>query len=316
MVAWMMRALLAAEALAWVLVAGTLVASRGWGTGAALACCAALSLAARVLIIGAGFAVARPRPGLGDDNPDWTARGVLRAFGNELGTALRYYSWYGPLAPALVPASTPYADPDRPPLVLVHGYTCNRGVWWSLAPRLRAEGWSVHTLDLEPAFASIDDYVDPLARRIDAIRTSTGQPRVIVVAHSMGGLVARAYLARHGDAAVERVLTLGTPHGGTRHAGLGIGVNAWQMQCGSPWLAELAAGEDAARRRLFTCVASWTDNLVAPQASARLEGARNLAVAGVAHLALLTDRDTRELVLAELRAAALSKLTPPRARWV
>ncbi|MDA0191464.1 MAG: lipase, partial [Proteobacteria bacterium] len=35
------------------------------------------------------------------------------------------------------------APGDRPPLLLVHGYGCSRGVWWWLRRRLEAAGWSV-----------------------------------------------------------------------------------------------------------------------------------------------------------------------------
>ena len=69
----------------------------------------------------------------------------------------------------------------------------------------------------------------------------------MIVAHSMGGLVARAYLRRHGGAQVARVITLGTPHHGTALANLAPGSNARQMSRpgGQPnaWLAQLAASE-------------------------------------------------------------------------
>jgi triacylglycerol esterase/lipase EstA (alpha/beta hydrolase family) len=47
------------------------------------------------------------------------------------------------------------------------------------------------------------------------VTQATGLPPVIV-AHSMGGLATRAWLrAFSADARVHRVITLGTPHGGT-----------------------------------------------------------------------------------------------------
>src|SRR5262249_55372110 len=44
--------------------------------------------------------------------------------------------------------------------------------------------------------------------------SNDGRPRTHLVAHSMGGLVARAVL-RHNPKGLERVVTLGTPNGGS-----------------------------------------------------------------------------------------------------
>ena len=95
--------------------------------------------------------------------------------------------------------------PDRPPLLLIHGYGCSRGVWWWLRRRLEAAGWVVATLNLEPIYTDIEHYVDSVARRIDEVCHATGSEQVILVAHSMGGLVARAYLRRRGAARVAKL---------------------------------------------------------------------------------------------------------------
>jgi triacylglycerol esterase/lipase EstA (alpha/beta hydrolase family) len=48
-------------------------------------------------------------------------------------------------------------------------------------------------------FNDIDGYVEPLSRRIDEVCAAAGAEQVILVGHSMGGLVSRAYLRRHGN---------------------------------------------------------------------------------------------------------------------
>ena len=87
------------------------------------------------------------------------------------------------------------------------------------------------------------DYVAPVSRRIDEVLAATGAHQLVVVGHSMGGLVARAYLRTHGVAKVIRLITLGTPHSGSELAKYGIGENACQMWPGSMWLATLASEE-------------------------------------------------------------------------
>jgi triacylglycerol lipase len=108
----------------------------------------------------------------------------------------------GGWAPIVCPAPAARPAWRRPPVLLVHGYGCSRAAWWWLRRRLQAAGWTVATISLEPVYGSIDDYVDPLARRIDAVLAETGAERLLLVGHSMGGLVARAYLQRCGEARV------------------------------------------------------------------------------------------------------------------
>jgi triacylglycerol esterase/lipase EstA (alpha/beta hydrolase family) len=70
-------------------------------------------------------------------------------------------------------------------------------------------------------------FADQVAAKIDAVLAATGAAQVTVVGHSMGGLVARAYLAKHGGAKVRRVVTIGTPHHGSVFAYL----RAWDVDC-------------------------------------------------------------------------------------
>jgi triacylglycerol esterase/lipase EstA (alpha/beta hydrolase family) len=134
--------------------------------------------------------------------------------------------------------------------------------------------------------ASIDAYVPLVEEGVRALLAATGASRVVIVAHSMGGLVARAWTRAHGHACVARVITLGTPHHGTSLASLGIGENALQMRRDGTWLRDLAASEDPATRALITSIYTHHDNIVAPQTSSELEGAHNIALGGVGHVAL------------------------------
>jgi triacylglycerol lipase len=183
----------------------------------------------------------------------------------------------------------------RPPLLLVHGYGCSRAAWWWMRRRLQADGWRVATISLEPVYASIDDYVDPLARRIDAVLAETGADQLILVGHSMGGLVARAYLQRCGESRVRALLTLGTPHQGSQLARIGFGENARQMLPGSTWLRGVP------KPAVDTCVIySPHDNFVMPQSNLVLPGTPGLAIDGVGHLAMLYSPRVAAAVLTTL----------------
>ena len=189
------------------------------------------------------------------------------------------------------------------PVLLIHGYACNSGYWLPMSKLLREAGISHYGIDLEPPGASIDDYVPQVQAAVARLRRETGSRQVIMVGHSMGGLVARAYLRQHGGAQLARVITLGTPHHGTALAHFGPGSNAAQMRRGSAWLAGLAASEANTQRTLISSIYSVHDNIIAPQDSSALPGARNLVFGAIGHVALGRHPDIMRCTLQEIATA-------------
>jgi triacylglycerol esterase/lipase EstA (alpha/beta hydrolase family) len=162
---------------------------------------------------------------------------------------------------------------------------------------------------MEPVFDGIDAYVPIISRAVAMLRRETGHDKIIILAHSMGGLAARAYIRDHGAAFIAKVITLGTPHHGTALARFGKGENSHQMRWigsardGHPsdWLANLARFENADTYKLFVSMYSHHDNIIAPQTSCRLIGARNIALSGIGHVALVFDTSVCDQVLEEVR---------------
>ncbi|MEW6024527.1 MAG: alpha/beta fold hydrolase [Pseudomonadota bacterium] len=228
---------------------------------------------------------------------------ALHLLAEEFCASMVYTSWTMPWAREGLRV---HAGSTAVPVLLVHGYGCNSGYWAHLLPRLERARISHATVDLLPVTADIEHYVAQVERAAEALRSATGAAKIAVVAHSMGGLVTRAWLRGHGSARVLRVLTLGTPHFGTGLANFGLGVNAMQMRWkgGVPceWLLQLDAGEDAQRRALFTSIFSHHDNIISPQTSSQLPGARNLAFGGVGHVALGRNPRILDTVMRELAA--------------
>jgi pimeloyl-ACP methyl ester carboxylesterase len=60
----------------------------------------------------------------------------------------------------------------------------------------------------------IEEYASELNHSIELVIECTGSEKVILVAHSMGGLVSRKYMVDYGDAHIEKLITLATPHYG------------------------------------------------------------------------------------------------------
>ncbi len=225
-------------------------------------------------------------------------RQQLQLFFHEFASTMAATSWHMLRhRPRMHLAGAPHGFP----VLMVHGYGANGGFWVHLAAQLEARGYSHATVDLEPIFGDIEDFAVQLEHAVQALLAATRSDKVIIVAHSMGGLVARAWMRRYGTAHVARVITLGTPHYGTDLAHMGPGHNARQMRRNGEWLAQLDA-EDRAQRRLITSIYSWHDNIIAPQDSCHLPGARNIALPGVGHVAMGRHPDIAKRVLAEIMA--------------
>ena len=196
----------------------------------------------------------------------------------------------------------PSPPPAATPVLLLHGVLCNAGVWLRMSRVLAAARIApVYTMSYGPPLASIELFADQLAAKIDAILAATGARSVVVVAHSMGGLVALAYFRRFGAAKVRRLISLGSPYHGSVHARFCPGVCLAEIRPGSRWLDLLHATPFALP--LVFSIWSWHDSMVAPQTSAMLAGAENIALTGVGHNALLADRDAAAKVVALIRQA-------------
>ncbi|HYF93924.1 MAG TPA: hypothetical protein VD969_17050 [Symbiobacteriaceae bacterium] len=52
---------------------------------------------------------------------------------------------------------------------------------------------------------------DQLGRKVDQVLTATGAGKVIIISHSMGGLIARDYVVRGGAAKVKATIAMATP---------------------------------------------------------------------------------------------------------
>ena len=195
----------------------------------------------------------------------------------------------------------PKPAPTDLPVLLVHGVLCNAGVWERFARYLRRHGvQAVYTISYGPPLASIDTFADQLARRIDAVLAATGARELVVVSHSMGGLVTLAYCRRHGAAKIRRAITLAAPYHGSVHAWLMAGTCLAQLRPGNAWLDALT--REPYPRPPITSIWSWHDSMVAPQVSSRLPGADEIALVGVGHNAILADADARAHALAAIVA--------------
>ena len=180
----------------------------------------------------------------------------------------------------------------KPPVVLLHGFIDNRSVFVLLRRSLAQHGRQrIESLNYSPLTCDIRTAAELLGRHIEEICERTGSEQVDVVGHSLGGLIARYYVQRlGGDHRVRTLVTLGTPHSGTRVAPL---ANAHpivrQMRPGSELIEELALPAPGCRTQ-FVSFWSDLDHVMDPLETACINHSdlkvQNVQVSGIGHLAL------------------------------
>lgn len=168
--------------------------------------------------------------------------------------------------------SNPTLDPPKPsqdktPILLLHGSGSNESTWLLGRYFLKKENYgSVFSLNYDGLLSNdpkkgIDDYAQNKVRqKILEIQQKTGQDRVILIGHSMGGLIAGFYaehLADLDQIQVDHIISIASP---------------WQ---GSPIIDRYMLGENTSKRYRQMCTDStFRKNLVEKIRQAERKGKR------------------------------------------
>lgn len=206
------------------------------------------------------------------------------------------------------------------PVLLLHGLVDNRSVFAVLQRQLRRKGfrrveamnYPILTSDVRSAAARLGDRVEQLCEE-------TGADRVHLVGHSLGGIIGRWYVQRMGgDARVDTLVTLGSPHVGTTAAKVLPLSIVRQLRPGSDVLRALAEPAPGCRTRVLSL---WSDQdeMMVPRECARLDHGdlhcRNVRLSGVGHVAMpIHPRVVTEITLALAAPAGHDVPTVPGRR--
>ena len=230
----------------------------------------------------------------------------LYALDKEIDARVTAFGWSEVFHQWVMPEQlTHEISPTHPtPILLVHGYLSNRGIFWQLRKRLFAAGLGpIYALNLEPLMGSIDNMVPALAEHIEKICRETNAAQITVVAHSMGGLVTRRYMSLQASRAlrIKRFITLGSPHHGTEMARFSVGKCVAEMCTASAWLSTLESAEAAIEKPPTLSIYTLNDDLVYPPESSKLDWAENVPMAAVGHVSLLFSKPVADRVIAEIK---------------
>ncbi len=109
-------------------------------------------------------------------------------------------------------------DAAKPLVVLIHGLDDDDAIWTQMTPLLKDDGFQVAWFSY-PSDRPICEDAGNLGRELAAIHKAAPGLPLNIVAHSMGGLVARSYIESPDYAGgVSRFIMLGTPNHGCKLA--------------------------------------------------------------------------------------------------
>jgi triacylglycerol lipase len=182
-------------------------------------------------------------------------------------------------------------------VLLIHGIDDTEALFQTMRPFLESHGRAVYCLNLTPNNGAAG--LEVLARQIAAYVETTFENKEMfdLVAFSMGGIVARYYVQRLGGLQrVRRLVTISSPHNGTRVAFLRWNDGARQMRPGSAFLCDLNRDAHVLDRIGFTSIWTPFDLMIVPASSSVLPAGRTIRVNVGAHALMVRNRRVLKLV--------------------
>lgn len=196
-----------------------------------------------------------------------------------------------------------------------------RAALWPLARRLRQAGFTVHPFSYPSVHRDLHAHAARLASFLRGIDAGT----VHLVGHSLGGIVIRALLHDFPEVAPGRVVTLGTPHGGSIVGRTLARSRLWRLLMGRA-VAQLNAGEPAswpmpareigtlsgtrsfgAARLVYRGLARPNDGLLTVSET-QWHGSRDAVTLPVSHTGMLLSARVAKAVAGFLRHGSFTRL--------
>lgn len=229
--------------------------------------------------------------------------GMLRAlFGLVFETLLQSYALVLETLYLFRLLPRPRGPESGPLVVLLPGYFENGGIMWHLARHLARRGWRPILLDFPSTWQAIERNADFLHQQLVDIRDEHAVEHVAIVAHSMGGVVARTMVHRHADHAVSLIVSIASPHAGTHIAHIGLGDSIRDMRRRSEHLDRFPI--DRVGDVPIHAIVAPQDEIVAPLSSCvTLEGETWVCELPLGHSGPLFTRSTWRRIVRWLEAA-------------
>ena len=195
----------------------------------------------------------------------------------------------------------PPAGRSRRPVILLHGFMLTQTSWLVLGHRLRRRGLGPLYATTYYSLQSVRASAEHLAAFVDEVCARHDAERVDIIAHSMGGVVARYFIERlDGAGRLGRLITIASPHKGTLMGRYGLVAGARDLVTDSELLAELSPPRAGLP---YTSIWSRSDSVILPQASSSIAPAgEDCVFDDLGHLSLLASRRVTDAIARRLRS--------------
>ncbi|NLI83527.1 MAG: alpha/beta fold hydrolase [Deltaproteobacteria bacterium] len=206
---------------------------------------------------------------------------------------------------------------NAPHLILIHGLYHNSSAWIFLRRRLRLAGFHrvscVNYWSLKEGFWELVDEID---QQIERLTDSEMEP-LVLIGHSLGGLLARAWAGtRDSGKRTIGLITLGSPHKGSKLAVLGWGRLARSIRYKGRLMEEMKerlSHVDLPQYALYSPI----DNMVLPAKALQPPGPgwTSMETAPISHVAMLYHKGTADLIVRSLREICRRDANVHRRSW-
>ena len=214
-----------------------------------------------------------------------------------------------------------------PGVVLLHGLAGTSRLLRKMERALQGAGFATLNLDYASRKRPLEALAEDIHPAIAGFAENVGE--LHFVTHSMGGLLARLYLAKYRPRGLQRVVMLGPPNNGSEvadllkdlapyraffgPAGQQVGTGQSELLTGLP-LPHCAVGIIAGRRSIapvssYFIVPRPNDGKVSV-ASTRLEGMADHIVLNASHSLMLWRRDAIDQTIVFLREGRFDQSAP------
>lgn len=216
------------------------------------------------------------------------------------------------------------------PVLMIYGFLSTRRTFEVLERRLRRDGycvWSINLGGLFDAFNTrgIEQCAELVRQKVERMYSRFDMGPLSIIGHSKGGLIGSYYVKRlGGDQRVRNLITLATPHNGSRSAYFGcvtmgmVSRSVWQMTPRSPFIRRLKIG--AFPRSVRVVSIASPDDSVSPTPCCHLESDAdnliNLELPEITHREFLFKRAVYELIRRELALGYGEPAPPPKLQLI
>jgi len=204
----------------------------------------------------------------------------------------------------------PRKSKNKRPILLVHGIVHNPSAFFKIKRKMDEDAWqNIFTVNYATRHGSLYRMLDPLAKRVEQILEETRAKQIDIIAHSLGGIIARLYATGIGRGNVKNLITLGTPHQGTKLSlflkGVYPGTLSSDLRSGSYFLKDLSERKLPTNTKL-TSIYTPHDILIWPKGNCRATGLpkksiSNVEMDHVGHMGLLYDDLVLETIMKQIQ---------------